>query len=244
MNTSKRTLSLRSVKRMAMATLSIVFVTINLSFAQLINAAKIRDVSISATSTQPFEPKDTFKKVINLLDLKDSRAGVNLYTTLIGAPGVPRVNLATLPEVEGTFPSKLERNNDLGKFFKKGLHDFEYLDQEATHKQTQIYRSLVAVTSQFNPDADRTLIIIESDFVSSGPLTEFTDYARNPSSLMDDFDQIMSRFRTDSELPDLKGAEVILLTPGDNELALWSSRWWRKAFYAFGASKVSIQATL
>ncbi|MEM9299151.1 MAG: hypothetical protein AAGA64_12285 [Bacteroidota bacterium] len=219
-----------------------VLICSSVAFAQHINVGKMRDISVSATSTEPYNSKEAFKKVIGMLDLKDSEASVTLCTSLIGAPGIPKVNVATLPEPESS--SVLERNKALASFFKKGLADFEYLDQPATHRNTEIFRSVKALTDQFKPGASRTILIIESDFVSSGYVAEFFNYQDSPSSLMDDFDKIISAFKKDSELPDLKGAEVILITPGDSELAVWSVRWWSKAFYLFGASKVSVRATL
>ncbi|GEM_PF-4826838 len=47
------------------------------SYAQQINAAYLKDISVSA-GIEAFQPKVTFKKVIHLLDLPNSKAGVNL----------------------------------------------------------------------------------------------------------------------------------------------------------------------
>lgn len=223
-------------------TLLQVLICSSVAFAQHINLGKMRDISVSATSTEPYDAKAAFKKVIGMLNLKDSKASVTMCTSLIGAPGIPKVNVAALPEIESS--SVLERNRALAGFFKKGLADFEYLDQPATHRHTEIFRSLVALTNEFTPGASRTIILIESDFISSGHVAEFFDYKDSPSSLMDDFDKIIAAFKADSELPDLTGADVILITPGDSELSIWATRWWRKAFYLFGASKVSIRAAL
>lgn len=214
----------------------------SVAFAQHINVGKMRDISVSATSTEVYDAKEAFKKVIGMLDLKDSKASVTLCTSLIGAPGIPKVNIARLPKPESS--SILDRNKALGAFFKKGLADFEYLDQPATHRNTEIFRSVKALTNQFTPGASRTILIIESDFISSGHVAEFFDYQDDPSSLMNDFDKIIAAFKADSDLPDLTGAEVILVTPGDTEIAYWSVKWWQKAFYLFGASQVSVRAAL
>ena len=212
------------------------------AYAQHINVGYLRDVSVSATSTEAFDAKQKFKKVVLMLDLKDSNAGVNLRSSLIGTPGIPKVNVAILHQ-SGHFASVHERNNNLHKFLKKGLADFEYLAQPATHKQTQIFRSLVALIGSFEAQSDRTILIIESDFVESGSVAEFLKYKKNPAGLMSDFDKIITAFKADDNLPNLNGAEVILVTPGDSELAVWSARWWEKAMKYFGAKKVSIQAS-
>lgn len=238
---NKLNISKSEIHKVSLSLLQILICS-SLAFAQHINYGRLNDISVSATSTETYVPKEAFKKAIGTLDLKDSKAGVTLCTSLIGAPGIPKVNVATLPEA--TSSSVLERNRNLASFFKKSLENFELLDQPATHQHTEIFRSLVALTNEFSPGASQTILVIESDFISSGYVAEFFDYKDDPPSLMDDFDKIMAAFKADSELPDLTGAEVILVTPGDSELAIWSVRWWRKAFYAFGASQVSIKATL
>ncbi|MEO9804804.1 MAG: hypothetical protein ABJF04_16230 [Reichenbachiella sp.] len=226
----------------ASATLCLL-VTTTFTQAQM-NVAYPRDVSVSA-STQAFDAKQTFKKVIGMLDLKHAKAGVSLYTTVIGTPGIPKVNVATLPKAEGS--SVLEQNRNLSRFLQKGLADFEELDQPATHKRTEIFRSLVVLTDHFEPGANRTLLIIESDFISSGYVAEFFKYSNNPSGLMDDFEKIIEEFKKDNGgiLPDLTGYEVVLVSSaGDNELALWSTRWWKRAMLHFGAKEVKVKAAL
>ena len=210
---------------------------------QVVNAAYMNDISGSAR-TELFEPKKTFKKVINMLDLTDSKDGVNLYTSVIGEPSIVKVNVATLPETEGS--SILERNRNISLFLQKGMADFDELAQPTDDQRTEIFRSLISITDHFQPGADRTLLIIESDFVESGYVAEFFDYANTPSALIDDFNKIIAAFKADNgALPDLSGAEVILVvTRGDDELAVFSARWWKRAMLHFGAKEVTVRATL
>ncbi|GEM_PF-6008067 len=154
-----------------------------------------------------------------------------------------RVNVATLPQAEG---SVLDRRRDLSSFLTKGLADFEELAQPTDDQRTEIFRSLCALESQLASGSERTLIILESDFVESGYVAEFLNYANKPPALMDDFEKIIDAFEADNgKLPNFSGAEFILVvTQGDIELAVWSARWWKKALLHFGAKEVVIKAAL
>ena len=215
------------------------------SYAQQITVAYMPDISTNSR-TEAFEPKETFKKIVGLLDLKDSNAGVSLYTSVIGEPSIARVNVATLPQADGG--SVLDRRRNLSRFLQKGLVDFQELAQPVDDSRTEIFRTLVSITDQFQPGVDRTLLIIESDFVENGYVTSFGKYANNPSGLMDDFDKIIAAFKGDNgdSLPDLTGAEVILVvTQNSSELSVWSVKFFKKAMLeTFGAKEVKIKATL
>ncbi|MFY0601664.1 MAG: hypothetical protein JXR03_18465 [Cyclobacteriaceae bacterium] len=211
---------------------------------EVMNVVYIRDVSGSAEMVE-FDSKKTLKKVLSMLDLKESKAKVNLYTSTIGSHGIPVVNVATLPGVEGRFASAGDRNNDLYSFVKKSLADFAQLDQP-THGSTEIFRTLVAVTDLLEPGADRTILIISSDFISSGAVTSFLKY-NPPEELMKDFEEIMDKFKKDNggKLPNLTGAEVIMVSfAGSNQLAIWSTNFWEDAFYYMGTSNVVKKAAL
>ncbi len=212
--------------------------------AQLINVGYATDVSISATRVEPYNAKNTLIKIVNLVEIKDSKAGVHLGTTVIGAPGIPKVGVASLPEATAVFSSVTERRANLAKFLSKSLENLEELDVESNHQQTQIFRAVVALASHFNSDSQRTIVILESDFISSGPACDFFKYGHNPKTVMDDFDAIMEAFKEDNggKWPDLTGAEVYLISPGNTEMAVWSVRFWAKAFYLFGAANVTIRA--
>ena len=220
---------------------------VTLIHAQKINIGLNNDISNSAVEVK-FNPKEMLGKALSFVDLTDERIGINLYSSVTGEAGIPVVNKATLPEVEGLFPSTSERKQALGKFLRKGLSDFEEL-ADTTDRRTEIFRSIVAITDAFDEGASRNILMVRSDFVSSGMVVDFYKYHRNPSQLMDDevFDEIMEAFKRDNsgELPNLSGFEVVLVTSaGGQELALWGTRFWRRAMFHFGAAEVSVRATL
>ncbi len=214
--------------------------SMHFSYAQQVNLGFLRDVSIS--SGAEFNSKQAFLNVIGMVDIKDAKVGLNLYTCVIGEPGIPRVNEAVLPKSEGRFTPPSVRRKSLSAFIRKGLVNFEALNQVCDDSRTEILRSLVALVDQFETGADRTILIVESDFISSGHVADFIKYKNRPSDLMRDFDKIISAFRKDGELPDLSGFEVVMRITGDSQLALWSARWWEKALYLFGASTVKMEA--
>ena len=213
-------------------------------FAQQINLGYQHDVSMSSSSSSDaeFNPKQAFVNVISLVDIKDPEIGLNLYSSIIGEPGIPKINLAVLPASTGRFPSPSIRRKNLSDFIRKGLTNFQALDQVCDDKNTEIFRSLVALVDQLEPGAAQTILIVESDFISSGKIIDFMKYKDRISDLDKDFDKIIAAFKKDSELPDLSGFEVVMRTTGTSELALWSARWWRRAFYHFGAKDVKMEA--
>ena len=236
-----------SLGRRAVIALTLVAIATNMVLAQLVAVGFWRDISISVPFEEPFEGKKAFKKVLSLVDFQNNQTiGVELYTSVIGSYGIPIVNKASLPESD-RFTPRSRLNAYLPRFLKKGLHHFDYLEQQsASHGSTQIMRSLTTLTSEFEEQADHTILIVQSDFISAGHVVSFFQYQDQPSQLLDDevFEKIMRAFEVDYPLPKLDGAEVFLITPGQTELQLMAVRFWERAFKQLGASEVTIRASL
>ncbi|NQZ78955.1 MAG: hypothetical protein HRT61_22980 [Ekhidna sp.] len=207
-----------------------------------INHFQVVDVSISARDI-PFEPKSNLKRVLAQMDLRNVQQEINLYSCVIGEAGITKVNTATLPSPNGV--SKVERDRQISSFIKKAMSDFQYLGQPADHGRTEIYRTLCVIQEYFSKNASRNTCTIESDFVESGFIIDFYhSYKGNPSAILADYDKLIELFKADAPMPDFTNVEVILVnTNGDSEIALWSTRFYKKALLeAMNAKSVMVKA--
>ena len=210
-----------------------------------INVGYGYDISYSSNESKSFGEKATLIDIVKLLNLQDSKDGVNLYTGTIGSDHTPEFRLASLPEMSKYFGSLDERNSNLGKFYKKALSNLQVLNQPCTASQTQIFRSLKTLQNHLAEGADRTILILQSDMVEASPIINFHDYKSDPSRLVGDaFNEVLSAFEADGNL-ELTGYEIIILNPGNTEVALWSGRFFKRAMEQhWGAKSVTIKAAL
>lgn len=192
-----------------------------------INEITSVDISQSLISARAFEGVETLKKQIVELDLQNTNKGVNLYTTTIGKNPIPAIRVATLPEHDPWFGSSSKRRSDIATFISKAKRDYEYLSgKECNEKQTNFYRTLVYSLGKVDLSYPTTYIAF-SDAIEVSSVMSMLDY--NPSELISSaYNEVVAKLEADAKLPDLSKVQIIIVTPGNSELVLYSSRFWKK----------------
>lgn len=243
MNTLNKYL-MTSANKVGMSLL-IALVSWSVSAQSITESALIWDASESATNARSLDAEMTFRKVIVDLKLKeDTKKGINYRTAVCGEHEIPTVRSASLPQVTSMFPSISERNRAVGKFLKKVKADIDFLSGvPCTQLQTNLHRTIVQVTKQFDPEAEEKKLIVVSDMVEVSSIFNMYRYKNNPSGLISDFDAISQVFDRDSSL-DLSGVDVVLVSPGDKDLYLWAARFWERLMKSKGAKTVTIRAAI
>ncbi|MBO6522552.1 MAG: hypothetical protein JJ971_01885 [Balneolaceae bacterium] len=211
--------------------------------AQTIEKGILRDVSDSSHELAYLDADEVFLKVLTQLELKNSTKGVILRTAVFGKSRIPEIQVATLPEQNRLFGSSSERTKHMRQFLAKAKSDIDYMVSQPTDQRlTNLYRALVHMTSQFDPEAEVKTVIVFSDLIEASSIFNATTYASNPALLIENYDSIVKTFEQDMSLPDLSGFTIHLITPGTSDLHLWMSRFWSK-FLASKGAQVEVRAS-
>lgn len=210
--------------------------------AQTIEKAILRDISDSSHELASLDAEEVFLKVVSDLNLKDSKKGVILRTAVFGEARIPQINVVHLPEQNKWFGSSSERTKHMRQFLAKAKSDIEYMASQPTDQGlTNLYRALVHMTNQFDPNSEIKTVIVFSDLMEASSIFYAKAYASNPALLMERYDSITEAFEQDMVLPDLTGFTIHLITPGTSDLHLWMSRYWSKLLISKGA-QVDVRA--
>ncbi|MDW3210281.1 MAG: hypothetical protein R8N23_10465 [Reichenbachiella sp.] len=217
--------------------LSLMFIGTELT-AQIVEVGIIRDVSESSNEAKAFDEDAIFRKMITYLDLKDSDQGVNFRTATCGESRIAEIRLAPLQKADDSwFASSSERDKALRQFLAKAKVDLDYLaDQPCDEQQTNLYRTIVAITKDFHSSASSKTLFIFSDGIEVSSAFNALRYKNNPAQVITDFDAIVEALERDALLPDLAGFSVILITPGKTDMELWMSRFWERLIKAKGGA--------
>jgi hypothetical protein len=214
-------------------------------FAQSIDFGNIIDVSKGSESDKTFKAEALFQTVIDVYDFSDLYLGRNYYSTLCGLNTVSEVQKIELEKASSFGVSKQKRKSQVSDFLIRTKAEINQLGQVPTNQgQTNLYRTLTTIVNEFDPEADVKHLIIYSDFCENSSAGNFNEYIHQPSSIMDNYENIIKKFSQDHALPNLKGFRVVLITPGTSDFHLWFSRFWQKFLMSRGAQEVNVRAAL
>ncbi|AXG72978.1 hypothetical protein DVK85_01505 [Flavobacterium arcticum] len=210
----------------------------------------INDTSLS--NNCQLDAKTLFVKLIRGFNLQqDTKKGVVLRTSTCGEGRIANVKTASLPKAQSSFlggGSISERKKALGWFLAKAKANIDALAaQPCDERETNLYRTIVYLSKLYSSTASKKRLLLFSDMAESSSVfnTATPAYINNPKALLKEYDRIIASFKKDSPYPNLKGVDIVIINPMNNDFLLYQYRFWEKFFLTeCGASSVQIRTAL
>jgi|GEM_PF-4144450 len=225
--------------------------TFNIGVAQTKDIGSLIDLSLSMSTEIKVDADDVYKGILDILDIDTTQhysGGANVYLTYIGHKSIPEIWAIRLEEGQNwLFGKRSARRKEVLEFLKELRAAIDkILSIERKHRQTLIYRPLIHLLEQLDPDSDR-YILSASDQIEQSNILDLAQskYLKNPSLIDKDYDELSARLLSDQDLPDMSGIQVKLIYnvgPEKEELSYRCSRFWARLMRAHGA-ETSIKAS-